>query len=84
MDQLLTQLMAGGILAILVIREVLTFLKTKQNHKEELGLTGLISREEFERHKAVVRYKDVCDVKHEAIKDSLDRIEGLIRNGRGT
>lgn len=85
MGELVTHVGVGGILAILVIREVLNFLKARNG---EASRNYGISRDEFDRHKTEVRYRDTCDDRHEAIqrqfadlRSDLSEIKDLIRSG---
>jgi len=64
MNDVITHLGVGGIFAILVIREVLNFIKptrTVELKRDQNGNPVLcVSREEFETHKGHVQYKDNC------------------------
>ena len=82
MDELITQVGVGGILAILILREVLPFTRNGK------ARTNGIARGEFERLKENVRYRDTCDKIHDAIqrqhnevREDLREIKSLIRNG---
>ena len=66
----MTQLGVGGIFAIVVLREVFNFLKNKNGKNK---CSGEVSREEFERHKGAVQYKDTCD-------EIVKRLEGRFDN----
>jgi hypothetical protein len=90
MDQLITQVGVGGVIALLVIREVLNYLKGRNGTNDKNENIECVRRKEFEDHKKAVRYTDTCDKVHEGIQrqfnhlnDSLNRIEKLIRNGHG-
>ena len=64
MDSFITQLGVGGIFAIVVIREVFNFIKSRNNKdgKEEPQYNfGFVNRSEFEEHKKAVQYKDNCE-----------------------
>ena len=61
MESWLTELGVGGILAIIILREVFNFLKSNKNNKnDKTNCSGDISREEFESHKKVVQYESTC------------------------
>jgi hypothetical protein len=81
MNELITQVGVGGVLAILIIREVLN----ARNHRKN---GEYISRSEFEKHKDSVQYKDSCeqivkriDAAFEKIDEQFENVKELIRNG---
>ena len=92
MDQLITQIGVGGVFALLVIREVLNYMKGRNSNGTGVDVhSKCVGREEFDEHKKAVRYTDTCDKVHEGIQrqfthvnESLTRIENLIRNGNGS
>jgi len=53
MDIPVTEIGVGGVFAIIVIREVLGFMKTRNGNSYP-------TRREFEDHKKSVQYKDTC------------------------
>lgn len=80
MDELLTQVGVGGILAILILREVLPLIKNGKNN-------STIGRNEFNTNKSEVRYRDMCDEIHRGInrqfadlKADLNEIKSMIQN----
>ena len=97
MDIPITEIGVGGVFAVIVIREVLSFLKTQKASRN--GNAG-ITRAEFEKHKDSVQYKDNCeqivkrmDAAFEAqekmfglmekrIIEHFDDVKKLIRNGQ--
>lgn len=87
MGDLITQLGVGGVLAVVVIREVLNYLKTRNGKSDNPGTANIVSRQEFDQHKKEVRYRDTCEAMHDgveqrfdAIKSDLTEIKNLIRN----
>lgn len=70
MESWMMQLGVGGIFAIVVLREVFNFLKSK-NGKDKCG--GDVSREEFESHKKDVQYESTC-------KQIVKRMDGRFDN----
>ncbi len=82
MNELITQVGVGGVLAILIIREVLNAKNSKSSS------SNCISRNEFESHKKSVQYKDNCeqivkriDGRFDRIDEQFDDVKELIRNG---
>jgi len=62
-----TEIGVGGAIAVIIIREVLGFvIKQKKNGE-------LVGREEFEKHKANVQYKENC----QQIVKRLDDTNGM-------
>ena len=57
MDDTLTHVGIGGIFAILILREVFGFLK---NSRAKLNGNSPITRNEFDKHKDAVQYRDNC------------------------
>jgi hypothetical protein len=53
---IITEVGIGGAVAIIIIREVLNFVKEKKNNN-----SNSISRREFDKHKESVQYKDNCE-----------------------
>jgi len=92
MTESLTQVGVGGVLAILIIREVFTFVGSK---KANSTYGQYVRRDEYEVHKGSVQSKDTCRMiierlneRHEAQEKQFDRIDKqfeevktLIRNG---
>jgi hypothetical protein len=64
MNEWMTHIGVGGIFAILVIREVLNFIKPTRTVEVKKDVNGkavlCVSRDEFETHKSHVQYKDNC------------------------
>ena len=58
MDAWITQVGVGGILLILMIREV---LNAKNNRNGNGNEGNGVSRSEFNKHKDTVQYKDNCE-----------------------
>lgn len=56
MSEIVTQVGVGGALAIIILREVFTFVK---NHSNE-GKHRYVTRGEFDKHKEAVQYRDNC------------------------
>jgi hypothetical protein len=56
MDAPWTELGMGGILAILILREVIPYVAKLNGRKN-----GCIQRSEFERHKETVQYRGNCE-----------------------
>ena len=54
MDIPVTEIGVGGAFAIIIIREVLGFMKTRNGNSSP-------TRREFEEHKKSVQYKDTCE-----------------------
>ena len=87
----ITEIGVGGAVAVIIIREVLSFLKDKKN-----GDIASVSRDEFEKHKRNVQYKDNCEqivkrldeankaqeVRFNSVDKQFDEVKVLIRNGR--
>jgi hypothetical protein len=59
MSDILVQLGVGGVFAILIIREVFGFVKSHKP-KNTNGKTFHVTRQEFEKHKDSVQYRDAC------------------------
>lgn len=66
-DSVIVQLGVGGILAILLLREVFGFLKNSRTKNNK----GCVTINEFERHKDAVQYKDNCE-------QIVKRLEGIV------
>ena len=85
-NESITHIGVGGIFALLVIREVFGFIKSK---KQNLNGNTPITKIEFEKHKDVVQYKDNCreivkrmDGRFDNVDTQLTRVEKLIvKNG---
>jgi hypothetical protein len=71
-DELITQIGVGGIFAVVVIREVFTFMKSQ---KMRMNGESRLSRKEFEEHKKSVQYKDNCEATHAAIAQRFSDME---------
>jgi len=92
----ITQVGVGGIVALLVIREVFGFIKSK---KISLNGNGPVTKTEFAEHKKVAQYKDNCvqvqrtieqkfngliDLTNErfcTINKGIENLSELIKNG---
>ena len=79
-EETLTQVGVGGIIVILVLREVFGFMKNRN------GSTP-ITKTEFEKHKDSVQYKDNCtevvkrmDMRFDNIDERLGEVKQLIKN----
>jgi len=64
-NESVTQIGVGGIFALLVIREVFSFIKNKKNggpvsHIEYDENQRAVTCHEFEHHKSMAQYKDNC------------------------
>jgi len=80
MSDPITQLGVGGVFAIVVVREVLNFLKNRNNKHDP---PSYVTKIDFEEHKKSVRYSDTCEqiVKRlDGRFDSLDRQLSDIRD----
>ena len=80
MSDPITQLGVGGVFAIVVVREVLNFVK---NRNGKLSPGNYVTKSEFEEHKKSVRYSETCEqiVKRlDGRFDSLDRQLSDIRD----
>ena len=74
MDIPVTEIGVGGALAVIVMREVFGFVKTRKGN-------SCIARGEFEEHKKSVQYKDTCEqivkrfeANHKEVVAKLDRL----------
>jgi len=84
----ITEIGVGGAVAVIIIREVFSFLKQKKNGE-------LISRDEFDRHRRSVQYKDNCEqivkrldeankaqeTRFNNVDKQFDEVKVLIKNG---
>ena len=91
-EQLITQIGIGGVLLILVVREI---LNVKNNRNNGNGNGNGIGRSEFNKHKESVQYKDNCEQivkrldasfinqekRFDATDNHLKDIKLLIKNG---
>lgn len=83
MTEILTQLGVGGILIVVVLREVFAFLG-KQKKQDE---TDKVSRSECNDHRSRIQYLDNCteivkrmDGQFRFVKDELVEIKELVRS----
>jgi hypothetical protein len=83
MDIPITEIGAGGILAIVMVKMVFDFIKSAKNKNNEYVL-----KSEFEKHKDSVQYRDTCaeivkriDNGFEDIRKDFNEVKDLIRNG---
>ena len=72
-SDLFTQIGVGGIFAILIIREVFGFLKTKGSNGDGQTVLSHENKEAIKMLISRVQYKDSCD-------QIVKRIEGEFRN----
>lgn len=84
MNELLTQVGVGGILAILILREVFGFLKNKKNNPG----TGVVSATDFREFQREVQYVSTCkqivkrlDERFDTVCNKLDKLDDFLRNG---
>ena len=83
-NETITQIGVGGIFALMVIREVFGFIKSKKTN----GANVPVSKMEFDKHKDVVQYKDNCieivkrmDGRFDNVDSQLHEVKDLIKNG---
>lgn len=90
MDNIVTQVGIGGIFAIIVLREVFTFLNNSKTKK----VNNSVSRSEFDRHKDTMQSKENCrqivkrldsafaaqDKRFDQIDKQFGEVKTLIRN----
>ena len=63
MEEYIKEVGIGGVFALMILREVFNFIKEKKNGSvSQVGHDDNkhVNYEEFEKHKAVVQYKDNC------------------------
>jgi len=73
MAEYVTQLGVGGIIAYLVVREVLTFLKNKDCNEKNCPDS---SDGKLERYKEALVYRDnTCKATHEFVNIRLEKID---------
>ena len=78
----ITEIGVGGAIAVIIIREFITYVKVTRKSGDH------VTRDEFEKHKESVQYKDTCreivtriDGGFAEIKDDFKEVKDLIRNG---
>lgn len=72
MSETITQIGMGGVLALLVIREVLTFIKNGKMSKQG---NGVVTQKEFAEHKKAAQYRDNCEQIVKRIDGRFDDLE---------
>jgi len=82
----ITHIGIGGIFALMVIREVFGFIKSRK--VESVNGNAPVSKMEFEKHKGMVQYKDNCfeivkrmDGRFDNVDSQLHEVKTLIKNG---
>jgi hypothetical protein len=90
MGDSLTQLGVGGIFVIVVLREVFSFInrngKKKLDESAQSVTAPFITKQDFERLKLSVQYKDNCgeivkriDQRFDAVDTAITEVKTLIR-----
>ena len=91
----LTQVGVGGVMAILVLKEVFSFVGKKNNCNHQDDASEMVKRSEFEKHKDSVQYKDNCrltvrrfddlfqaqEKRFDKVDTHLDELKTLVKNG---
>ena len=71
MDELITQIGVPAIVVILILREIVPVVRNGKSKNN-----GCISRNEFDKHKESVQYKDTCEQIVRRMDDRFDTVDG--------